>query len=49
MIASRRPHYLATANADFLTLAAKDVELRRILLDAHLIVCDGALLAWASR
>jgi len=48
MIASRRPHYIATANVDFTALALYDEELRRILLDAHLVVCDGMPLVWAS-
>src|SRR5687767_7242318 len=49
MVLSRRPHYLATANVDFLVQAARDVELRRILFDAHLVLCDGTPLLWASR
>jgi len=49
MIASRRPHYLATANVDFTVQALHDPELQRILLDAHLVVCDGMPLVWASR
>src|SRR6185369_15310137 len=49
MVASGRPHYLATANVDFLVQASKDVELRRILFDAHLVICDGTPLVWASR
>jgi len=49
MIASRRPHYLATANVDFLLQASRDIELRRILFDAHLVLCDGTPLVWASR
>lgn len=49
MVRSRRPHYLATANVDFLVQAARDVELRRILFDAHLVLCDGTPLVWASR
>ena len=49
MIASRKPHYIATANVDFTALALCDEELRRILLDAHLVVCDGMPLVWASR
>jgi N-acetylglucosaminyldiphosphoundecaprenol N-acetyl-beta-D-mannosaminyltransferase len=49
MVRSRRPHYIATANVDFLAQAARDVELRRILCDAHLIICDGTPLVWASR
>lgn len=49
MVASRQPHYLATANVDFLVQARKDKELRRILENAHLVVCDGTPLVWLSR
>lgn len=49
MVASREPHYLVTANVDFLVQAQEDVELRRILFDAHLVLCDGTPLLWASR
>src|ERR1700749_212600 len=49
MVASRKPHYLVTANVDFLVQAQEDVELRRILFDAHLVLCDGTPLFWASR
>src|SRR5437870_3240205 len=49
MVASRQPHYVITANADFLAQARRDVELRRILLEAHLVLCDGTPLVWASR
>jgi N-acetylglucosaminyldiphosphoundecaprenol N-acetyl-beta-D-mannosaminyltransferase len=49
MVASRQPHYLATANVDFTVQALEDEELRRILFDAHLVVCDGTPLLWASR
>src|SRR5580658_2435178 len=49
MVASRRPHYVVTANVDFLVQAQSDVELRRILTDAHLVLCDGTPLVWASR
>jgi len=35
MITSRQPHYVVTANVDFLVQAREDVELRRILFDAH--------------
>jgi N-acetylglucosaminyldiphosphoundecaprenol N-acetyl-beta-D-mannosaminyltransferase len=49
MIASGRPHYLVTPNVDFLAQATRDIELRRILFDAHLVVCDGTPLVWASR
>ena len=49
MVASRDPHYLVTANVDFLVQAQTDLELRRILCDAHLVLCDGTPLLWASR
>jgi N-acetylglucosaminyldiphosphoundecaprenol N-acetyl-beta-D-mannosaminyltransferase len=49
MIASRRPHYVVTANVDFLVQAQGDVELRRILLEADLVLCDGTPVLWASR
>jgi N-acetylglucosaminyldiphosphoundecaprenol N-acetyl-beta-D-mannosaminyltransferase len=49
MIASRRSHYVVTANVDFLVQARHDVELRRILLAADLVLCDGTPLVWASR
>src|SRR5579884_391464 len=47
MVASRRPHYVVTANVDFLAQARGDIELRRILMDAHLVLCDGTPVVWA--
>ena len=49
MVLSRKPHYLVTANVDFLVQAQSDVELHRILCDAHLVLCDGTPLVWASQ
>ena len=49
MIASKSPHYLATANVDFLVQSRTDAELRRILNEAHLVVCDGTPLVWLSK
>jgi exopolysaccharide biosynthesis WecB/TagA/CpsF family protein/anti-anti-sigma factor len=49
MIASRQPHHVVTANVDFLVLAMHDTELRDILIDAHLVLCDGTPLVWASQ
>ena len=49
MIASGLPHYVVTANVDFVVQARDDVELRHILFDAHLVLCDGTPLLWASR
>ncbi len=49
MAASGRTHYLATANIDFLVQALHDTELRRILFEAHLVLCDGTPLLWASK
>jgi N-acetylglucosaminyldiphosphoundecaprenol N-acetyl-beta-D-mannosaminyltransferase len=49
MVKSQKPHYAATANVDFVVQALGDVELRRILLDAHLVLADGMPLVWVSR
>src|SRR5258708_5498336 len=49
MIESRYPHYATTVGADFLVAAQEDVELRRILFDAHLIVAEENLVVWASK
>lgn len=49
MIHSKRPHYVVTPNVDFLVKARHDHDLRRILLLAHLVLCDGTPLVWASR
>ncbi len=40
---------LERANVDFLVQAHRDVELRRILLEADLVLCDGTPVLWASR
>jgi N-acetylglucosaminyldiphosphoundecaprenol N-acetyl-beta-D-mannosaminyltransferase len=49
MVAARRPHYLVTANVDFLVQARRDAELRRVLNSAEAVLCDGMPLVWASR
>ncbi|MEZ5413297.1 MAG: WecB/TagA/CpsF family glycosyltransferase [Opitutaceae bacterium] len=49
MIAEGESRYIATANLDFTAQASEDVELQRILLEAHLVLCDGTPLVWASR
>ncbi len=49
MIESRYPHYATTVGANFLLAAQQDVELRRILFDAHLIVAEENLVLWASK
>ena len=49
MIGARRPHYAVTANVDFLVQSLDDYELRRILIEADLVLCDGTPLVWASR
>ena len=48
MVESRRPHHIVTADADFLVQSQDDIELRRILFESHLVLCDGAPLLWAS-
>lgn len=49
MIEEGKPHLLATANVDFLAQVQEDEGLRRILVDADLVVCDGTPLVWMSR
>jgi N-acetylglucosaminyldiphosphoundecaprenol N-acetyl-beta-D-mannosaminyltransferase len=49
MVTSRQLHYVVTPNVDFLVQAQRDVELRRILFDASLVLCDGTPLLWVSR
>lgn len=49
MIESHEPHYIATANVDFLVQAQRDSVLRRVLLGASMVLCDGTPLVWASR
>ena len=49
MVESRKPHYLVTANVDFVVQAQTDIELRRIFADADLVLCDGTPLLWVSR
>src|SRR5580698_897172 len=49
MIASGQPHYTTTVGVDFLASAMDDVELRRILFDAHLVVAEDKTVVWASK
>ena len=49
MIASKRPHQLVMADVGFVVRALKDVEVHRILIEAHLILCDGMPLFLASQ
>jgi len=49
MIASGRPHYAACVGVDFLAEAMEDVELRRILFDAHLVLAEDKTVVWASK
>jgi N-acetylglucosaminyldiphosphoundecaprenol N-acetyl-beta-D-mannosaminyltransferase len=49
MIAAGRPHYAATVDVDFLVEAMEDVELRRILFDAHLVLAGEKPVIWASK
>jgi N-acetylglucosaminyldiphosphoundecaprenol N-acetyl-beta-D-mannosaminyltransferase len=49
MIDSRYPHYATTVGVDFLVAAQEDVELRRILFDAHLVVAEDNTVVWASK
>ncbi len=49
MIGSRQPHYATTVGVNFLSAALEDVELRRILFDAHLILAEETPVVRASR
>jgi N-acetylglucosaminyldiphosphoundecaprenol N-acetyl-beta-D-mannosaminyltransferase len=49
MIASGQPHYATTVGVDFLADALDDVELRRILFDAHLVVAEEKAVVRASK
>jgi exopolysaccharide biosynthesis WecB/TagA/CpsF family protein/anti-anti-sigma factor len=49
MIASRQPHYAATVGVDFIATAMDDIELRRILFDAHLVLAEEKSVVWASK
>ena len=48
MVANRNPHYVTTVGVDFLAEALDDVELRRVLFDAHLLVAEEKAVVWAS-
>jgi len=49
MVASRQPRFVVTSGADFLAQARRDMPLRHRLLEAHLVLCGGTPLVWASR
>lgn len=48
-ILQKRPHLIATANAEMVMLAQEDRELASILSQCHLVVPDGAGVVWAAR
>lgn len=49
MIVNGRPHYATTVGVDYLAAALDDVELRRILFDAHLVLAEDKTVVWASK
>jgi N-acetylglucosaminyldiphosphoundecaprenol N-acetyl-beta-D-mannosaminyltransferase len=49
MIARRTPHYATIIGVDFLAETLDDVELRRILFDAHLVIAEDKTVVWASK
>jgi len=49
MVTSGRSHYAAAVDVSFLVEATKDVELRRILFDAHLVLAGEKPVVWASK
>jgi N-acetylglucosaminyldiphosphoundecaprenol N-acetyl-beta-D-mannosaminyltransferase len=48
MIAVGGTHYIVTPNVDFLVKAQRDNDLRKILVRADLVLCDGKPIVWAS-
>jgi N-acetylglucosaminyldiphosphoundecaprenol N-acetyl-beta-D-mannosaminyltransferase len=48
MIEAGGTHYVVTPNVDFLVKAQRDNELRKILIHADLVLCDGKPIVWAS-
>jgi len=49
MIAAGGSHYVVTPNVDFLVKTQRDPKLRRVLVCADLVLCDGKPIVWASR
>jgi N-acetylglucosaminyldiphosphoundecaprenol N-acetyl-beta-D-mannosaminyltransferase len=49
MVSRGGSHLVVTPNVDFLVKAQRDSELRRILVHADLVLCDGKPIVWASR
>lgn len=48
-VLSASPHYVATANVNFVVRAHEDPEFMEVVRMADLITCDGMPLLWASR
>ena len=48
MVGDGGAHYVVTPNVDFLVKAQRDPDLRRILVCADLVLCDGKPIVWAS-
>lgn len=44
-----QPQFIVTANVDFTLQCSTDSQLRRIMHQADLVVCDGQPLVWASK
>lgn len=49
MIAAGRPHQLVTVNPEFLVMAQRHLEFRRVLCAADLALADGVGLQWGAR
>lgn len=49
MVVSRRPHHLIVADVNLLMESQRDPELRRVLFEANLVLCEGSPLVRASR
>ena len=49
MVREGTPHHVVTANLDGVVLSRSDLDWRRILQNAHLVLADGMPLVWAAR
>ena len=48
-VAARVPRQVCTANPEFVMAAQRDLEFRRVLREADLVLPDGVGLLWAAR
>jgi exopolysaccharide biosynthesis WecB/TagA/CpsF family protein len=49
LLDQKEPKHIVTANADFVAKAWKSPELKRIIVEAHRVLCDGQPIVWMSK